>query len=519
MTEIDEQSFANARAAYQKLGMNFGAGMPQIVIDPTEDPGMFENRDYVVVCETCGVLLNSFTHPDGQTWVHARNWQKFDHEPTPKQVPKTQHVAQLCDFCGHEDEPLIWTFTTSERIKAQTGNTTHDYGKTWGSCPQCAPFILDNDLNGLVERSMRVSPVAKKFGVDGLPTLRASLYQMLGPVLHLLESKKWVGPKREPAKLDPRMLPKVHTGLIKFWSNPRLYDRIPGKVWKSHSVPGTHAGHDDQFRVNYPSEHAMPPQVWTEHTEHIVRNLRSSTHELFWVSADFTILAAMAAQDFEKFTIAREDLPSPSGLIIWEKPIGVIERPDGEAGICAISWCPVPGGIWVSTYIQGEDADPLIDVTTMRADWGYLMSPNSGAGFPFDYDMGEVPDNLDPRTERFIFTLFSTWFLLNQPGVAEVSTAPVDKKIERAYRRARTPLPTVKLVNLRRQPSRSHHQGAEDTAERRRFRYRRYTKGHWKRQFYGPKRGLRKMIYISPYISGDANLPLKDKLPVVKVLR
>lgn len=514
MTEIDEDGMDNFHANTSALGMRFGD--TRIVVDPFEDPDMYENRDYAMVCQTCGVSLNKFTHPEGEDWVHARNWQKFDHEPVPKKIPKDEHVAKLCDFCGHEDEPLIWAFETSERIQAQSGNTTHDYGKTWGSCPQCAPFILAGDLDGLVERCARVSPVGNQHGMHR-DVVRGSLYQMLGPVMSLLTSRKWIGPKREPAKLDPRMLPKVHAGLVKHWRNPMLYDRVVTPEQFSHSIPGTHLGADDRFMVGYPPGFTMPRETWNKHTEHIVRNLQSSSSELYWISADFTTLAAMASHDFETVTLHREDLPSPAGLIVWAAPIGVIQRPGGEASIRAISWCPVPGGIWINAYIQGEDADPEIDVTAMRAEWGYLLCPNAGAGIPYDHEFGE---KMPEQVENIIMTMFSTWFLINQPGVAEISTAPVDKKLERVYKRNRTPLPNVKLVDLRRAPSRSRQTDSpEAAAERRSLRFRRYTKGHWKRQFYGPKRGLRKMIYISPYISGDANLPLKDKAPVVKVLR
>jgi hypothetical protein len=517
MTEIDDDGFANFRANAAAKGMKFGNRPPVIYVDPTEDPEQYENRDYVMVCDICEGVLNHFTFPEGQSWVHGQNWKKFDHEPVPKKLMKNEHKPQLCDFCGHDTQPLVWAFTTSQRIQAQSGNTVHDYGKTWGSCSLCAPYVLNNDLDGLIERSMRVGPIAQKFKtLQEKQVLRTSLYEMLGPVMATLASREWIGPKREPAKLDPRMMPKVHAGLIKHWGNPTLYDRVVGSEGFSNSVPGVHMGASSEFAATYPPGFSMPRETWNKHTEHIVRNLQSSANELYWVSADFTALAAMASHDFDSVTLHREDLPSPAGLIVWESPIGVVQRPGGEAAIRAISWNLVPNGIWVNAYIQGEDADPEVDVTQMRAEWGYLLCPNSGAGIPYDHEFGE---NMPEQVSGLVMTMFSTWFLLNQPGVAEISTAPVDKKLERVYKRNRTPLPTVKLVNLRRTPSRSHREDAQSAGERRKLSHRRYTKGHWKRQFYGPKRGLRKMIYISPYISGDANLPLREKAPVVKVLR
>jgi hypothetical protein len=107
---------------------------------------------------------------------------------------------------------------------------------------------------------------------------------------------------------------------------------------------------------------------------------------------------------------------------------------------------------------------------------------------------------------------------MTQPGVAEHSTAPVDKKLARSYQRTHNrKLPDVRLVDLRRQPRRP----SEPTEERegRKYRYRVYRRGHWKRQFYGPGRSLRKTIYINSYIAGPEGAPLYERPTTVKVVR
>src|SRR5690606_35200953 len=48
---------------------------------------------------------------------------------------------------------------------------------------------------------------------------------------------------------------------------------------------------------------------------------RLSTAELFWVSADTTDLAMHASTTLPSYELQPEDLPSPSGLIVFERPI------------------------------------------------------------------------------------------------------------------------------------------------------------------------------------------------------
>jgi hypothetical protein len=318
-----------------------------------------------------------------------------------------------------------------------------------------------------------------------------------------------------PATLNPRMMPKLQLGVTKFWNHANLYTiatKGQVKAGMTYSLPGVHCGNEDDFLVQFPPGRDMPLQAWTNHTQHIRAGIMAS--ELYWVSAKFTRLAVMAGHDFDSLVISREELPSPFGLIVYEEPIGEIPRPAGNAAIRAISWTLVPQGIWLNLYMQGEDGDPDVDVEQMRAEMGYLMCPNAGSGLAFDV---AIPaEGLHPGF-AFIKTIFATWFLMTQPGVAEQRPAPVDKKLARSFQRANgRALPAVQLVDLRRQPTRSKpdtdHVG-------RPLSVRVYRKGHWKRQAYGPKWGLRKTIYVSAYIAGPEGAPLRERPRTVKVLR
>lgn len=507
----------NWQNAMEKTG--FRPGGTEMVIRHSDGvgPGGDWEKPTITVCAVCDIVLNEVSFNGEQTFLHARAWQKYDHEPVVKEIPRGEHQGSLCDFCGL-DNGNVWVFEGNQ-VQAETGNGIHDYGRSWGSCAECAPFVVDKDIDGLLDRIMRVGPIASAAATADKPQIRAAMLGLLGPYVDSVSNKTWIGPKRQPGRLDPRMMPKILAGLHKFWGHPNTYERMSGALHTGRNLPALSMGGDDNepgmFMVRYGPGQAIDPQAFARHVDHLHAGFNVS--DLYWISAEFTQLAIMAGHDLDRLMITREELPSPFGLMVWEAPIGEIKRPGGDADIRAVSWTLVPGGVWFSIYMQGEDADPEIDTAWMRSEYGFLMSPNPGVGLEFSYDLGAIK-NVGGMAQTVVTTLLSTMFLLQQPGVAEVSTAPVDKKLARSLARTGQKTPEVKLIDLRRRTRRSRP--AESVEGGWTLQYRRFTKGHWKRQFYGPKRGLRKTIYVSPYVSGDEHLPLRpDTPPTVKVLR
>jgi hypothetical protein len=330
----------------------------------------------------------------------------------------------------------------------------------------------------------------------------------------------YIGPRPGPAKLVPQMMPKLQAGLVKFWQNDNLVEGLchGDKPWTT-PLPTFVCGDAGlpvakDFSRIFPPGDTVPEQAWRDHVKHQVAGIWAA--DLYWVSSQFTSLAVMAGKDFDVPILDREDLPSEAGFLVWQDTVGEIPRHDdtypGNAAIRAVHWVVVPGGIWVAFYVQVEDADPQADVTTMRQKLGWLLSPNTGAGIPF----GDV-DVTDTEFAT-IRTFLATLFLLNQPGVAEVSQAAYSKSEARKYQRNYgQPQPPIRLINLRKQPERAGR--GRLAGPRGPIDYRVYRKGHWKMQPYGPKRGLRRKKYIAGYIAGPDGAPLRASRPEVKVLK
>lgn len=507
-----EEALANHSARWEQLGGDPTGESTMFMIDEGPRPDESEILSGLV-CKICHQTLDVFQEPGGVTsLIHPRSWVKYDHEPEPIEVPADFKRDVLCDFCGQQQE-LYWSISGG-RLMRRSGSLIQDHGGRWGACETCGEFLKANDLESMLDRNMKE---ASREGLDaeGQRLVRAEILAMWIRFLGTATEMAYIGPRRVPARLHPRLMPKLLSGLVKFWTFPRLHDMI---LKRDHrfSLPGVHAGDPENFRVSYASGSDVPTDAWRNHVVHLTSSLWQTAADdgLYWISPDFTRLAIMAGHDFDKIVLTAEQLPSKHGFLIWDGAAGEMQRPGGRAAICAVTWTSVPGGIWLNIYVQGEDSDPEVDVTEMRAKLGWLHCPNAGAGIAFGDEI-DIPDDAEYNILR---TIFATWFLIQQPGVAETQSAPVDKKEARRYQRAHNRRqPDVKLVNLRHQPRRTNQD--EEHHEGRKLTVRVYRRGHWKRQFYGPKRGLRKMIYVNGYIAGPDGAPLKSGTPTIKVLR
>lgn len=472
------------------------------------------------LCAVCRVPIQILTEYDGTiTFLHGQSYRHHDHEPVPLIVENTQDYASDCDFCSTRTE-LHWTFDGNHvTFTSPMGLTAdgrplqqeNDLGNRWSACAACGPMVNAKDVEGLLRRVTTVSSMFKRTPKFAQLELIQQWRQMWGDYFASIHTTDYHGPTNPVTRLTPRLMPKIQEGLLRFWADERWSDSQLKATDRRHPFvfPGVHAGQEDLFEVRYPPSATFDRSVWTNHTQHLRAGI--GVADLYWISRDFTQLSIMAGKEFEKIEISREELPSPFGLMVFEDPIGEVQSETQQKHIVAVSWSLVPQGVWLNLYLQPEQGSrPDFDVTTMRADIGYLVCPNPGIGLKFDNEYN-MPH---PEEPDFALTILAAWFLINQPGVAELTLAPVDKKLARSAARAGRKLPPVQIVDLRKRPRRT---GGEHVGHPLKVRV--YRKGHWKRQFYGPKRGMRKTIYVSGYIAGPEGAPLKARTPTVKVLR
>ncbi len=500
-----------------------------------------------MMCRVCRLLLTEYDEgidpPGGATttarrldgstveYQHSRIWEDHDHAPDPV-ICNDSAAEAICDFCG--DAAPCCLYVAQGEVSVRVAGQVIDYGSTFAACPDCDPLVRRGDIEGLV-RHRNAVPTAAKVDAKaasfrgGRPYTAADRERVDEDQRELLRGFFVLRPRRHPlpappeppAPLVPRRLPKVCARLARYWRDPATVQMLV-RASKPTVVPGVDAGEPDQFLVRTPAFTQMLEALSTRMGDALDhRSGRGTQPSLYWVSPEFTTIAVTAGRKLSDLTITAEDLPSPAGLLVWALPVRSLRAGRyGDADIVAASWVRIPGGVWLTFYCQPEQVMPSMDRDAIREQIGYLMPVSPGAGAPFGTD-SEAPGRLlDDSWEPVL----STWFLLRQPGIAEVREEQLQPKEARTYTRTGHTAPTVRVVDLRRRNN-TRTLGADGSTSERTFHYSvRFpvgseTGGFWRDQAYGPGRSLRYRRWIWPFMKGPDGAPLKAKTPTVKVLR
>lgn len=469
-------------------------------------------------CTRCGKGITVVRMPDGEVaFVHDRAWEIADHDPVPAVAADPAELGGVCDFCL--DENPVWIYTGPDVIldhATMTGPDSrglHAMGEQWLACEVCDRYVRAEDLDGLFWSSRRSKPNRKRYEGLSRADLQPIYQELVGNLwpryIPRITGRRLLHPEPVP-HLYARLLPKVRNRLVRLWQDPNLLNSYNSAGrW---SVPGPAAGHPDALMVT--REHFDPVQMAAV-SDGQVRALEFA--ELYYISKDFTVLAQSSGADLADLSVRPEELPSPSGLMLWQIPI-VSMPPDDEgpgADIVACSWSVISGlGVWLTLYVQPEQFIPGATAEQYRERWGYLMPYGAGVGLTFadTYTPGTTP------TDAVYRGILATWFLIQQPGVAtEDRQTSNDKTLIRKARRAGQPAPDVRVVSLRKHASRA----SGPTGSRWQVSVRFMVRGHWRRQAYGPQRSLRRTMYIAPFMKGPDGAPLKtgEATAVVKALR
>lgn len=269
---------------------------------------------------------------------------------------------------------------------------------------------------------------------------------------------------------------------------------------------------------------ASPPRAAAILTAEEVTRLKSG--ELFYVNADMTGLAVAAGRTLPEFSLMPEDLPSPAGLIVFERPIATVdwsEFHDGaenESPIVAASWSHwngtrgrwPHGGVWISWYADREGmiesavargAVTGAQVDALRVAAGRLILDNEMQS-PFSPSPLAIEDDRDPALGRTLvgrlLILKAAWLLMQQP-ISDVRDAVYDRAARRRFEREQVEPPRVRVVTLRR----AAHSGSG--LSDREFHHQWIVRGHWRQQWY-PARQVHRPVWIAPHVKGPEGAPM-----------
>lgn len=238
------------------------------------------------------------------------------------------------------------------------------------------------------------------------------------------------------------------------------------------------------------------------------------TGDLFYVSAEMAELATVAAISLPPFILMPEDLPTKSGLMLFERPIKVMEQgPDHyrkNVYIIAVAWGPWnpgPGakawsGIWVSWYSDPRLMDPekfAPGMPRLMYDNEYqipfslkpLKTANPFTGQKTDDEVGDYP----------IDVIRTAWLLMQQP-LARIEEIQPDRASRKRIQRMQQEPGPVRVIKLRR----THAPTGSGEADRE-YHHQWVVRGHWRQQWF-PSVQAHRPVWIAPHIKGPEGAPL-----------
>ncbi|MFM9589889.1 hypothetical protein ACKI1O_10880 [Streptomyces scabiei] len=233
--------------------------------------------------------------------------------------------------------------------------------------------------------------------------------------------------------------------------------------------------------------------------------------DLYFVSTPMGILAREAAKTLPSFALAPEDLPTPAGLVIFERPVDSLLHGEPAAPYLVqgfLWWVFQEAGVMVELFADRDAALAemarleLIDKQTVEHN-RHLMAPamrmaGRSTWWPFGKDTRA--DETAPGVAECLGVLKAAWLLMQQP-IATIHDVEADRAVRKRLRRQQREPKPVRVIELRR-PA---HSGPGDGS--REFHHQWIVRGHWRQQWY-PARQVHRPVWIAPHIKGPEGAPL-----------
>ncbi|MFF8574029.1 hypothetical protein ACQPXT_01425 [Streptomyces sp. CA-100214] len=267
--------------------------------------------------------------------------------------------------------------------------------------------------------------------------------------------------------------------------------------------------------VVYWAEHATTVSYYQStrtNSQELGRVVRMALHgDLYAVSGSMAELAATAGQSLDLFDMDVHDLPTPTGVLIFEQPPQLLQGPDLDGE---------PVRIHGATWAAGDDGEGgYVWITPIAEQAGHSHLMLGGPVLiPFamaDYlaSVGRVGHLTREKNlfDYLITTLRAVWLLMQQPVTEETELQP-DRAVRKRLRRVGREPASVRLITLRR-PKCGNGQGDGD----REYHHQWIVRGHWRQQWY-PARQVHRPVWIAPHVKGPEGAPLigGEKVNVLK---
>lgn len=243
--------------------------------------------------------------------------------------------------------------------------------------------------------------------------------------------------------------------------------------------------------------------------------------DLYWVTKPMAALACSAAESLDEVRWCAGDQPAGSGLLVWDHGISLVDWGESKVPVSAVSWHPhCDYGLAVCLYVArhvladmmaqhnapalgikaevyaSRLAEAMADLPPLLPVWSTEVATTTEWS----------PVILSAPFAALMTTLYATWTLMMQPGIADQTPQEVEPKVRKAIARSGRRVPDVTLVELRRRYAPRDHGDAGPPG--RNYQHRWIVGGHWRNQAHGPGRADRRKIWIAPFTKGPDGAPM-----------
>jgi hypothetical protein len=242
------------------------------------------------------------------------------------------------------------------------------------------------------------------------------------------------------------------------------------------------------------------------------------TAEAIWVSPEMCEIVQIAREGFEPEPLLAPDFLTMTGFCYFDSPLYMQDRNGMTVSIGAMSWCPymVEGedglsgmavGIYSSARAEHDDFSAMHQLAVREHGVPELV--------PLHFTIVELGTALGEGELLDVdgkYTGADEWWKTVQTALRLMQQRISDRDEERLPRpdrrrmsRGGLPIEEVLVIRLRR-PTHKQHEGESEPQE---WSHRWMVDGHWRWQPYGD--GIRRQIWISPYVKGPDGMPLVVK--------
>ncbi|WP_052428600.1 hypothetical protein [Actinopolyspora erythraea] len=265
------------------------------------------------------------------------------------------------------------------------------------------------------------------------------------------------------------------------------------------------------------------------------RRLRGAS--LYSVTSEMTLYAREAGEKLPDWEVRRDDLPSTSGFMVFDEPMGYylnddnpnLDRP-ATITIVAVSWGPTRFGttenLWVTFWsvtdfdrqaeayrrhgLAPDEADRIARQQRGPLTWDneVLLNFQATGWQVYEHDRPvdvSAEQLISQSTAPWVNTVRAAWLLMKQSSIAATTAESLPRSARRRAERQGLPSGAVTVVHLN---SRRRRASPATRGKGHAHTVRYPVSGHWRSQPY-PSRQTTERIWIEDHERGPEDAPFR----------